>query len=150
MNIVAFVNTNLMTPADEATLTPESIQERIYGSKLVLLVEQCMITTQWGCKVCLLLIYYKLTLVDPIVTHSLLGSNTTHRLALAQQWAVKAVAIYVVTCWAVMEILYFGVWCRPFDQYWAVPVANRELNLADQNKHLLTLIQSNAPPPSIT
>jgi hypothetical protein len=20
-----------------------------------------------------------------------------------------------------MEVLYFGVWCRPFDQYWAVP-----------------------------
>ena len=21
----------------------------------------------------------------------------------------------------VMEVLYFGVWCRPFNQYWAVP-----------------------------
>jgi hypothetical protein len=23
-----------------------------------------------------------------------------------------------------MEILYFGVWCRPFYDYWEVPVAN--------------------------
>lgn len=61
MNIVAFVDTNLMMPEDIPTLTPESIESRIYGSKLVLLVEQCMITTQWGCKICLLLIYHKLT-----------------------------------------------------------------------------------------
>ena len=61
MQIVAYADTNLMLPEDIPTLTPESIQSRIYGSKLVLVVEQCMITTQWGCKICLLLIYYKLT-----------------------------------------------------------------------------------------
>lgn len=63
MQIVATADTNLMLPEEVATLTPDSIQSRIYGSKLVLLVEQSMITTQWGCKICLLLIYYKLTYV---------------------------------------------------------------------------------------
>ena len=28
-----------------------------------------------------------------------------------------------------MEILYFGYWCRPFDQYWAVPVDNCKAQL---------------------
>jgi hypothetical protein len=106
MNIVAHVDTNLMLPSDIPLLTPESIRSRIYGSKLVLVVEQCMITTQWGCKICLLLLYNKLT------------------IGLKQQWAVRIVGAYVVINWAVMETLYFGVWCRPFNQYWAVPVAN--------------------------
>lgn len=61
MNVVAHVETNLMLPEEIPTLNPESIQSRAYGSKLVLLVEQCMISTQWGCKLCLLLIYYRLT-----------------------------------------------------------------------------------------
>jgi hypothetical protein len=61
INIVAYVDTNLMLPEEIPNLTAESIQSRTYGSKLVLLVEQCMITVQWGCKLCLLLIYYRLT-----------------------------------------------------------------------------------------
>jgi hypothetical protein len=65
-----------------------------------------MIMSQWGCKICLLLLYNKLT------------------FGLKQQLAVKIVGVYVVINLIVMEILYFGVWCRPFDQYWAVPTSN--------------------------
>jgi hypothetical protein len=61
INIVAYATTNLMLPSDIATLTPESIKERVYGSKLVLVVEQSAIMTVWGCKCSLLLIYAKLT-----------------------------------------------------------------------------------------
>jgi hypothetical protein len=106
MNIVAHLNTNLMLPDDIPLLTPESITSRIRGSKLVLVVEQSMIMTQWGCKICLLLLYNKLT------------------FGLKQQLAVKIVGGYVVINFVVMEILYLGVWCRPFYQYWAVPVEN--------------------------
>ena len=106
MNIVAHLDTNLMLPTDIPLLTPDSIKSRIVGSKLVLVVEQSMITTIWGCKICLLLMYNKLT------------------FGLKQQLAVKVVGGYVVINWLIMEILYFGVWCRPFPQYWAVPVAN--------------------------
>lgn len=61
MNIVVHRDTNLMEPKDIPKLTPESIKDRIYGSKMVLVVEQCMIATVWGCKICLLLFYRKLT-----------------------------------------------------------------------------------------
>lgn len=106
MNVVAHLDTNLMLPSDIPLLTPASTASRIHGSKLVLVVEQSMIMTQWGCKICLLLLYNKLT------------------FGLKQQLAVKVVGAYVVVNLVIMEILYFGVWCRPFDQYWAVPVAN--------------------------
>lgn len=91
MNIVAHLDTNLMLPSDIPLLTPESIKSRIRGSKYVLVVEQCMIMTIWGCKVCLLLMYNKLT------------------FGLKQQWAAKAVGAYVVINWIIMESLYFGV-----------------------------------------
>jgi hypothetical protein len=106
MNIVAHLDTNLMLPSDIPLLTAESIKSRIVGSKLVLVVEQSMIMTIWGCKICLLLMYNKLT------------------FGLRQQLAVKIVGGYVVINLILMEILYFGVWCRPFPQYWAVPVDN--------------------------
>jgi hypothetical protein len=125
MQIVATADTNLMLPEEVATLTPESIQSRIYGSKLVLLVEQCMITTQWGCKICLLLIYYKLTYVLFLSRrHKHFLTESEYSMGLTQRWAVKIVGGYVVFGWTLMEILYFGVWCQPFNQYWAVPVSN--------------------------
>jgi hypothetical protein len=54
-------------------------------------------------------------------------------MGLKQRWAVKIVGGYVVTAWVVMEILYFGVWCQPFDQYWAVPVYNGQQFAAYQS-----------------
>jgi hypothetical protein len=106
MNIVAHLDTNLMDPSDIPKLTPASVASRVHGSKLVLVVEQSMITTQWGCKICLLILYSKLT------------------FGLKQELAVKILLGYVIGNWVVMEVLYFGVWCRPFHDYWAVPVAN--------------------------
>lgn len=35
-----------------------------------------------------------------------------------------------------MEILYLGVWCRPFSQYWAVPPSNSQCSAA--TNHLIT------------
>ncbi|TVY36636.1 hypothetical protein LOCC1_G006789 [Lachnellula occidentalis] len=112
MNIVAHLDTNLILPSDMGSLTPESITSRIRGSKYVLIVEQSMIMTIWGCKICLLLMYRNLT------------------FGLKQRWAVKAVGVYVILNWVIMEVLYFGVWCRPFPQYWAVPVTNTQCSAA--------------------
>ncbi|PQE06244.1 family decarboxylase protein [Rutstroemia sp. NJR-2017a BBW] len=61
MNIVYHHSTNLIAPEDIPNLTPESIRTRVVGSKLVLVVEQSMIMTIWGCKACLLCMYMKLT-----------------------------------------------------------------------------------------
>jgi len=112
MNIVAHYDSNLMLPEDIPLLTPESIRHRIFGSKLVLVVEQSMIMTTWGCKICLLLMYNKLT------------------FGLKQQLAVKIIGGYVIFSLVLMEILYFGVWCRPFHNYWAVPVDNVQCSTA--------------------
>ena len=46
-------------------------------------------------------------------------------MSLKQNIAVKAVAVYVADGFVLMEVLYLGVWCRPFNQYWAVPPNNR-------------------------
>ena len=97
-----------MMPGDIPNLTPEDIKHRRYGSKMVLLVEQCMCATIWGCKACLLIMYYRLT------------------INLRQNLLVKLLAVYVAVTYVVMEILYFAVWCRPFHKYWAVPVLNRK------------------------
>ena len=45
-------------------------------------------------------------------------------MSLKQNVAVKIVAAYVLVGFVLMEILYLGVWCRPFSQYWAVPPDN--------------------------
>lgn len=61
MNIVATKSSNLIDPNDTTELTPENIQERIYGSKMVLIVEQMQIATIWLMKACLLIMYGRLT-----------------------------------------------------------------------------------------
>ncbi len=55
--------TNLMDPKDydEVLHDPLQVSDRIYGSKLVVGLEQCMLLCTWGVKACLLIIYYKVT-----------------------------------------------------------------------------------------
>ncbi|KAK8125457.1 integral membrane protein PTH11 [Apiospora kogelbergensis] len=118
INIVANTSSNLIDPNDTAPLTPASIAEKEYGSKMVLVVEQMQIVTIWLMKACLLIMYSRLT------------------MSLKQNIAVKIAAVYAVLGFAVMEILYFGVWCRPFNQYWAVPPDNVQCSAA--TNHLIT------------
>ncbi|TGO40968.1 hypothetical protein BHYA_0028g00090 [Botrytis hyacinthi] len=113
INIVFNLDTNLISPADIPLLTPASIASRVKGSKLVLVVEQSMIMTIWGGKACLLLMYMQM--MQGIKPHNFI---------------VKLVAIYVGTGLVVMEVLYFGVWCRPFSNYWAVPTPNEQCSTA--------------------
>jgi len=47
--------------------------------------------------------------------------NSINRVSLKNHVVVKIVAAYVGVSFVAMEILYFGVWCRQFPQYWAVP-----------------------------
>ncbi|KAG4031317.1 hypothetical protein MFRU_009g01040 [Monilinia fructicola] len=112
-NLAYDLGTNLIHPSDISKLAPESIASRITGSKLVLVVEQSMIMTVWGCKACLLCMFLKM--MEGIKPHNLI---------------VKLVAVYVGTGLVMMEILYFGVWCRPFSNYWAVPTPNEQCSTA--------------------
>ncbi|CAM1501310.1 Fc.00g104720.m01.CDS01 [Cosmosporella sp. VM-42] len=118
MNIVSHTSSNLIDPNDHTELTPDSIKDRIFGSKMVLVVEQMQLLTIWTMKACLLIMYNRLT------------------MSLRQNLAVKIVAGYVVLGFVLMEVLYLGVWCRPFNQYWAVPPKNSQCSAA--TNHLIT------------
>jgi hypothetical protein len=123
LNVDHDVSTNLIDPNDPIQLTPEEIAKRTWGSKTVLLVEQSMCAVQWGTKGCLLILYWR-------ITHN-----------LRQHLAVKLVAVYVVSTYCIMFILYFGVWCRPFHDYWAVPTDNVQCTTA--LNHLITNLTFN-------
>lgn len=59
--VISGGGSNYMTPAEKASLTPESTQERIKGSKWVFVSEHAMIITLWSSKLCMLSIYARLT-----------------------------------------------------------------------------------------
>ncbi|OJJ44542.1 hypothetical protein ASPZODRAFT_134624 [Penicilliopsis zonata CBS 506.65] len=100
--------TNLMDPADyERVLSdPEEVKDRIYGSKVVIGLEQCMLFSTWGVKTCLLILYWRMT------------KN------LRMNFYVKILAAYVALGFFVVMLTYYAVYCRPFSQYWAMPVSN--------------------------
>ncbi|KAJ3556283.1 hypothetical protein NPX13_g10169 [Xylaria arbuscula] len=119
MNVLHTTNTNLIDPDNPPVLTADEISQRVFGSKLVLVVEQMQIATTWLVKACLLIMYSRLT-----------GFNKIQALG------VKLVACYVAFSFVLMEILYLGVWCRPFNQYWAVPPKSTQCSAA--TNHLIT------------
>ncbi|RMZ66968.1 family decarboxylase [Pyrenophora seminiperda CCB06] len=119
MHKVAKTSSNLIPPGDDvSTYSEEEIRGRIYGSKLVLAVEQMQLTTIWLIKACLLIMYNRMTMVLP------------------QHKVVVWTAIYVGVSFVIMEVLYLGVWCRPFNQYWAVPPSSKQCSAA--TNHLIT------------
>lgn len=106
---VVRTSSNLIPPnVDISEFSQAEINSRILGSKYVLVVEQMQIATIWLVKACLLIMYFRMTTVLP------------------QRKLVVATSIYVAVAFVIMEILYFGVWCRPFNQYWAVPPNSSE------------------------
>ncbi|KAI0477754.1 hypothetical protein GGR56DRAFT_692531 [Xylariaceae sp. FL0804] len=61
VDILTKTPTNLINPDEHVDLTPENIKRRIFGSKMVVVVEQMQITLVWSVKACLLLMYSRLT-----------------------------------------------------------------------------------------
>ncbi|KAF2497587.1 hypothetical protein BU16DRAFT_506050 [Lophium mytilinum] len=113
INIVAHANSNLLPPGfDVNHLTPQDIRDREYGSKMILVVEQCQISIIWLSKVCLLIMYYRLT------------------YNLKENIVIKFLVVYVAASFLIMEICYLAVWCRPFSNYWAVPTPNIQCSAA--------------------
>ncbi|KAH7383864.1 hypothetical protein BKA66DRAFT_86502 [Pyrenochaeta sp. MPI-SDFR-AT-0127] len=107
------VQSNLVpSDFDWSALTADEMIRRRYGSKLVIVVEQMQIAVIWACKVCLLIMYHRLT-----------------RTALRNEnVAIKLLSGYVALGFIVIEILYFAAWCRPFSEYYAVPTASSQCN----------------------
>ncbi len=78
MHIVVNSSSNLIPPGDDVSkYTPEEIQSRIYGSKLVLVVEQMQLSTTWLIKACLLTLYSRIT-----------GMLSQHKLVIATAYYV--------------------------------------------------------------
>jgi len=65
INEVAINGSNYMSPEAAASLSPQGVQQAIYGSKMTLVTEMLTLTTQWGLKGCLCLMYHRLTSVSP-------------------------------------------------------------------------------------
>jgi hypothetical protein len=62
INKVVHYNSNLLAPGDNAaSFTKEDIDERIYGSKLTVVVEQMQCCTIWPLKACLITLYWRVT-----------------------------------------------------------------------------------------
>lgn len=116
LNITSDVSTNLIEPQDVPSLTPQDIRDRVWGSKCVLVVESMMCCVQWGTKVCLLALYWRLT------------EN------LRQRRLVQIAAGYGLVTFIVMMSLYYGYWCRPFRAFWETPTPN--IQCATQTHHL--------------
>lgn len=98
--------TNILPDTGIAGLSPADIQDRVYGSKVTFITEQSMILIQWGCKACLILFYYRLT------------------QGLKVQNYVKIVMGYIAFGWIVVEVFFYGIWCRPFLNYFVVKESN--------------------------
>ncbi|CZR58072.1 uncharacterized protein PAC_07962 [Phialocephala subalpina] len=96
---------NLYPPEDYVTFTPLDIQERIKGSKIVIVSEQAMLNVIYVIKACMLIMYSRLT------------------LGLQVQKMVFYLAIYVAVGWAATEIAFFTA-CTPFSGYYAMPPPN--------------------------
>ncbi|KAI1636635.1 hypothetical protein F4809DRAFT_372667 [Biscogniauxia mediterranea] len=96
---------NLYPPELEGTFTPEEIQERVYGSKIVVVSEQAMLNCIYTIKVCMLIMYTRLT------------------LGLTQQKAVRYLGVYVAMGWMASEVAFFTA-CMPFEGYWGMPPPN--------------------------
>lgn len=63
INVSAHYATNLF-PSDQLAsimADPENVQNRVLGSVIVIPLEQCMLITTWGVKICLLIFLYRMT-----------------------------------------------------------------------------------------
>ncbi|KAG6000550.1 hypothetical protein E4U21_005346 [Claviceps maximensis] len=82
-------------------------------------------------------------LIDPNNPTSLSPKDIQERdMTLKSNLVVKLVAGYTALGFVLMEVLYMGVWCRPFDQYWTVPPRSTQFflqsKLALKRKFILT------------
>ena len=127
---------NFMSEEDIANLTPETQQMRVAGSKWVLVNEQSMVLTIWSCKICMIMIYRRLTYETSSM--SILRILTDSRQGLKQLKLVNAVAIYVALGFLAVEVTYFSA-CRPFWGYWSVTPSKGDLDTDEDTRKSIQL-----------
>lgn len=112
----------LGTPISE--IGPPSIADRVLGSKWVIITEQMWLATVWGCKACLMLLYRNMTT----------GLSWHQRLVLV-------ISIFTAASYLLIEICFFGVWCRPFHDYWKIPATTK--NCSVYTDHMILVLTLN-------
>ncbi|QUC21614.1 uncharacterized protein UV8b_05857 [Ustilaginoidea virens] len=111
INQVAKDGSSYMSPEDAASLTPEGVQQAVYGSILTFALEIFTVTATWTIKACLLILYARLT-----------GHTLPRQHAL-----VKIAAAYCAITYLLVILLFIFYWCSPRTyEYWAVPVRIEE------------------------
>ena len=106
--ILKGAGSNLMTPEEEAALTPAIKASRVRGSKWVFVSEHAELLTIWSMKAAMLVLYAKI--IDKARQRKLL-------------WGVVT---WVCCAFLADELALFTI-CRPLSQYWAVPPNNGKL-----------------------
>lgn len=119
-NEVAILGSNYATDSEIAGWNTQQKADAVVGSKMLIVLEECMLATVWLVKACLLILYARLT------------------SGLTESYAVRAVSVYCVVGYVVIQILYLGVWCRPVDMYWAVPVPPDKGQCMSYRHHMIT------------
>lgn len=109
-----------MDPKDYSAVLsdPKQVKDRVLGSKIVIGLEQCMLFSTWGVKICMLMLYWRIT------------QNLRSNLY------IKILSVYVALGFVVIMVCYYAVYCRPFSQYWAMPVKN--MQCATYQKYSIT------------
>ncbi|PYI28329.1 hypothetical protein BP00DRAFT_263138 [Aspergillus indologenus CBS 114.80] len=112
---------NLFDPAqyEEIMSNPQEVRDRIFGSKIVIGLEQCMLFSTWGVKICMLTMFWRLT----------------QNFRLLRMY-VNLIAALLAVGFLVIMVTYYAVYCRPFSQYWAMPV--RDMQCATYQNYSIT------------
>ncbi|TEY57623.1 hypothetical protein BOTCAL_0211g00100 [Botryotinia calthae] len=111
INVSARYETNLFPPEQLASIMadPDDVASRIYGSIIVIPLEQCMLASTWCVKICIWLFLWRLCRNLPNL-----------------QMALKILMGYIAVGYVVIMFVYYIGVCRPFKQYWAVPVQDEQ------------------------
>ncbi|QLI70864.1 uncharacterized protein G6M90_00g067920 [Metarhizium brunneum] len=112
-NVIVWVNiqekhphTNILPSTGTSGMSGAEMRDRVYGSKITFTIEESMVVLQMLCKVCMCLLFMKLT------------------SGLKRQLHVKLLLGYVLAGWVVTEAFFFGFWCQPFRNYFRVFAGN--------------------------
>ncbi|TVY85566.1 hypothetical protein LSUE1_G000106 [Lachnellula suecica] len=100
--------TNLYPPEQAAAIfaNPQDVADRIYGSKLVIPLEQSMLASTWLVKMC---IWFFI---------SRIADYTIYKKPM------RILLWYIIFGYLAIQVSYFAILCKPFSQYWAMPVIN--------------------------
>ncbi|KAF7546313.1 hypothetical protein G7Z17_g8528 [Cylindrodendrum hubeiense] len=120
INEVAKNGSNYLPEDVAEALDDAGRAQAIWGSKMTFVLEIFTMTATWTVKVCLLLLYSRLTA----------GTSTRQGLA------VKIIAAYVALTYLLVTFLFVFYWCDPsVVEYWRVPV--KILQCATYYNHMI-------------